>query len=123
MGEKEKNEKDAFKKAMKNEKKSLKNTCKTNDYFSTNEDDKVQNLTDLDRLCEILNLDELKELNVNIKDKSKAEAQKVFAKAVDDLNEKLEKEKLDALEKATKGSSGAEKSSASKPWSSDDLAL
>ena len=47
--EKEKNEKDAFKKAMKNEKKSLKNTCKTNDYFSTNEDDKVQNLTDLDR--------------------------------------------------------------------------
>ena len=60
---------------------------------------------------------------MNIKDKSKAEAQKVFAKAVDDLNEKLEKEKLDALEKATKGSSGAEKSSASKPWSSDDLAL
>ena len=44
--EKEKNEKDAFKKAMKNEKKSLKNTCKTNDYFSTNEDDKVQNLTE-----------------------------------------------------------------------------
>jgi len=122
--EKEKNEKDAFKKAMKNEKRSLKNSCKGHDYFSTNEDDKVQNLTDLDRLCEILSLDELKVINANMKDKSKAEAQKVFTKTVSDLNERLEKEKLEALEKATKGGSSSEKSGGSKhPWTSDDLAL
>ena len=122
--EKEKNEKDAFKKAMKNEKKTLKNACKGNDYFSTNDDEKVQNLTDLDRLCEILTLEELKVINANMKDKSKVEAQKVFTKTVADLNERLEKEKLEALEKATKGNSTAEKSGGSKhPWSSDDLAL
>jgi len=121
--EKEKIEKDAFKKAMKNEKRTLKNACKGNDYFTTNEDEKVQNLTDLDRLCEILSLDELKVTNANMKDKSKVEAQKVFLKTVADLNEKLGIERLEVLEKATKGSSTAEKSGGSKlPWSSDDLA-
>ena len=99
---KEKAEKEAFKKAMKNEKKIIKNRCKDTDYFSTNPDEKVQNLTDLDRLCEILNLDELKMLNGNMKDKSNDEAKIVFIKAVNDLNEKLEIENLEAIEKATK---------------------
>merc|ERR1712008_451719 len=60
---KEKVEEEALKKAMKNEKKIIKNRCKDTDYYSTDPDEKVQNLTDLDRLCEILNLDELKMLN------------------------------------------------------------
>merc|ERR1711935_1309747 len=99
---KEKVEKEALKKAMKNEKKIIKNRCKDTDYYSTNPDEKVQNLTDLDRLCEILNLDELKMLNGNMKDKSNEEAKIVFIKAVNDLNEKLEIENLEAIEKATK---------------------
>jgi len=120
---KEKAEKEAFKKAMKNEKKIIKNRCKDTDYFSTNPDEKVQNLTDLDRLCEILNLDELKMLNGNMKDKSNDEAKIVFIKAVNDLNEKLEIENLEAIEKATKGTSAGEKSKSSDPWSSDELSL
>merc|ERR1712110_189168 len=120
---KEKAEKEAFKKAMKNEKKIIKNRCKDTDYFSTNPDEKVQNLTDLDRLCEILNLDELKMLNGNMKDKSNDETKIVFIKAVNDLNEKLEIENLEAIEKATKGTSAGEKSKSSDPWSSDELSL
>merc|ERR1719232_364913 len=100
--DKEKVEREALKKAMKNEKKILKNTCKASDYFSTNADDKVQNLTDLDRLCEILNLEELKSLNEKMKDKSKLDCQEVFIAAVNDLNKKLEKEKYEALEGLTK---------------------
>ena len=77
-------------------------------------------MTDLDKLCEILNVDELKELNqaLQVPDKKS-----VFIKAVNNLNEKLEKEKLELLEKATKGASASEKSSATKPWTSDELAL
>merc|ERR1712238_572566 len=100
--DKEKVEKEALKKAMKNEKKIIKNRCKDTDYYSTDPDEKVQNLTDLDRLCEILNLDELKMLNGNMKDKSNEEAKIVFIKAVNDLNEKLEIENLEAIEKLTK---------------------
>ena len=120
--EKEKAEKEALKKALKNERKQFKNTCKTNDYFATSDDSRVQNLTDLDRLCEILSVGELKELNQNLKGKSKDDAQKVFSKAVSDLNEKLEREKLEVLEKAAKGASASEKSASSKPWSNDELA-
>ena len=118
--EAEKNAKDALKKALKNEKRLLKNTCKSRDYFATDEDAKVQNLTDLDRLCEILNLDELKELNESLNGTDDKKA--VFSNAVAKLNEKLEKEKLELLEKATKGATSGEKSSSAKPWSSEELA-
>lgn len=122
--EKEKNEKDAFKKAMKNEKKTLKNTCKSHDYFAaTDQDQKVQNLTDLDRLVEILTLEEMKALNTEMNGKSLEDAGKIFTKAVNTLNEKLEKEKLELVGKAAKGGSTTEKSSAAKQWSSDELSL
>ena len=119
--EKMKNERDALKKALKNERRFLKNTCKGHDYFAADQDSKVQNLTDLDKLCEILNVDELKELNKALE--AAEDKKSVFINAVQSLNEKLEKEKLEVLEKATKGASASEKTSASKPWSSDELAL
>ena len=120
--EAEKNAKDALKKALKNERRLLKNTCKSHDYFATTEEDnvKVQNLTDLDRLCEILSLDELKELNKSLSGTEDKKA--VFVNAVTNLNEKLEKEKLELVEKATKGATSGEKSSSAKPWSSEELA-
>ena len=120
--EKEKNEKEAFKKALKNERKSLRTICKNHDYFANgNDDTKVQNMTEVDRLCEILSLDELKGLNSNLSGKSKDDDQRFFIKAVDDLNSRLEKEKLELVEKATKGSSGVEKATSSKPWTSEEL--
>merc|ERR1712062_238667 len=119
--EKMKNERDALKKALKNERRFLKNTCKGHDYFAADQDSKVQNLTDLDKLCEILNVDELKELNKALE--ATEDKKSVFINAVQSLNEKLEKEKLEVLEKATKGALASEKTSASKPWSSDELAL
>ena len=116
-----KNERDALKKALKNERRFFQNTCKGHDYFATDQDSKVQNLTDLDKLCEILNVDELKELNKALE--ATEDKKSVFINAVQSLNEKLEKEKLEVLEKATKGALASEKISASKPWSSDELAL
>merc|ERR1712018_621521 len=47
--EKEKNEREALKKAIKSERKQLRNLCKDNNYFTDDADEKVQNLTDLDR--------------------------------------------------------------------------
>ena len=121
--EKEKNEREALKKAIKSERKQLRNLCKDNNYFTDDADEKVQNLTDLDRLCEILSCEELKALNSEMKGKNKDDCAKTFLKAVQELNDKLEKEKIELLEKSTKGATGGEKTATSKPWSSDDLAL
>ncbi len=123
--EKEKNEKEAYKKALKNQRKLLKTTSKNHDYFSKGDDGlRVQNLTDVDRLCEILTLEELTRLNAELRDKSADDSLRIFTKAVDDLNDRLEKEKLNMVEKATKGAAGgADKPGASRPWSSEELAL
>jgi DnaJ family protein C protein 2 len=122
--EKEKLEKDTIKKAMKKERKTVKTVAKECDYFSKEDDsDRVQNLTDLDWLCEILSLEELTTLNSQLNGKSKAEGRTVFLKTVQDLKQRLEKEKLKEVEKATKGASGNEKVSTLKSWSGDELAL
>ena len=47
--DKEKTEREVLKKAMKNERKQLRTLCKDNEYFTEDADERVQNLTDLDR--------------------------------------------------------------------------
>lgn len=121
--EKEKIEREALKKAMKNERKQLRTLCKDNEYFTEDADEKVQNLTDLDRLCEILSCEELKALNISLKGQNKIDCGKIFTKAVQDLNDRLEQEQNELLERSSKGSSGTDKASASRPWSNDELAL
>ena len=121
--EREKYERDVLKKAIKNERKQLRNLCKDKNYFTEDQDVKVQNLTDLDRLCEILSFDELKNLNIELKGKNDDEASVIFTKAVQELNDRLEQESLESASKATKGSSVGEKTSTLKKWSPDELAL
>ena len=75
------------------------------------------------RLCEILSCEDLKALNISLKGQSKVECGKIFTKTVQDLNDRLEREQNELLERSSKGSSGADKASASRPWSNDELAL
>ena len=54
--------------AMKRERKTLRNFCKENNYYVVDEDEKVRHLTELDRLCEILTVDALAQLNKDLAD-------------------------------------------------------
>jgi len=134
--EAEKKEKDIQKKALKKERRDLKNLTKEHKFFcapsetttSQTENERVHHMTELDRLCEILSAVELGALNVRLKDAEKDENSQrfVFIEAYTNLNDKLEKEKLETIEKASGGSSKGSVSTSGKGlgnWSDDELAL
>jgi len=134
--EAEKKEKDIQKKALKKERRELKNLTKEHNFFCAAseaadlqiEDEKVRHMTELDRLCEILSAVELGALNGRLKDAEKDQNSQrlVFIEAYTDLNDKLEKEKLETIEKASSGSSKGSGSTSAKglgDWSSDEIAL
>ena len=134
--EAEKREKDAQKKALKKERRELRNMCKEHDFYclqgttagDSQVDERVHHMTELDKLCEILAAVELEALNSRLKAASDKESGRIaFREAFNELNVKLEKEKMEAIEKAHSGSSsGSGQHSATKgkgDWSTDELGL
>jgi DnaJ family protein C protein 2 len=97
--EKEKVEKVAMKRKLKNERRSLRTNSKECNYYSQQDDgsEHVQNLVDVDRLCEYLSCENLAALNEELSGKSKDEGRPLFLKAVLELNQRLEQESLSWL--------------------------
>lgn len=124
--EKERVEKEVAKKAVKKERKQLRALCKDQDYFAQSDKDRVRNMTDLDRLCEILSVDELVKLNRDLAAEGSSAASaagQVFRQSVQKLNDQMEQEKLKLVERAAKGGSSSDKSDLTKTWSPDELSL
>jgi len=130
-----KKEKEIQKKALKKEKRELRTLTKEHNFFCTEadvksqscEEEKVLHMTELDRLCEILSSIELESLNSKLKSsKDSSSARLVFIDAFTSLNAKLEKEKLETVEKASGGSSkgaGTTSGKGAGDWSNDELSL
>ena len=111
----------------------MKTLTKEHNFFCAtsqedDEDEKVLHMTELDKLCEILSAIELEAINSKLKTVVNDEdaARLVFIEAYNDLNAKLEKEKLKTIEQASGGSSKGSVGSSGKgtgDWSNDELAL
>lgn len=130
--DKERKDREAQKRLLKNERKNLRSVCKENDFFvqvgcgQEEEQQRVLHLTELDKLCEILSAVELRKLNESLGGASGTGAKRdVFVAAVSHLNEKLEREKLQALETVAQKNdrSGGSNSSSKNDWSPDELTL
>ena len=93
--EAEKKEKEAHKKALKKEKAKLRTLAKENNYYADDESRKLNNMTELERLLETLDLNDMKKLNEDLS-KNKDGAS-VFNDKLLEVDRKLEKEKLDGL--------------------------
>ena len=89
----------------------------------------MHHMTELDKLCEILAAVQLEALNTRLKeaDKEHTSARSIFIEAFEELNARLEKEKMEAMERvsggATGASNGASSSKGKGDWSNDELAL
>ncbi|XP_019865147.2 dnaJ homolog subfamily C member 2 [Aethina tumida] len=90
-------EREVLKKALKKERKLLRDTCKANNYYVENGQDNLSNITAVESICESYSLAELEELNKAIKNNGKS----AFVKAIKDMESKREKEIQEQLE-ATK---------------------
>lgn len=119
--EKEKKEKEEAKKLIKGERKKLRTIAKDNNYFTSDETEKVTNLAEVEKVCEIYSYDQLKKL-VSDLEKNPSEAKRVFLTAINKFNEKLEEERLEAAAMTNKGGEGS-RSKASADWSTEELQL
>ncbi len=116
-----KKEKEAQKKNLKQRRKALRNLCKERDFFSEGEEEKIRHMGELDKLCEVLDAEQLGALH----DELQKEGRAAMVRSIDEMNKKLDKEKFDMMEKSAKGAGATgDKSGSSGPaWSGDELAL
>lgn len=89
-------EREVLKKALKKERKLLRDACKANSYFTDDTDKNFYYITTIEAMCETLSIEALEELNKNIKNNGKV----AFLKAIQDHEKKLEKERQAVLNAA-----------------------
>ncbi|XP_064105361.1 dnaJ homolog subfamily C member 2-like [Macrobrachium nipponense] len=122
----EKKEREALKKAFKKERKNLRTMCKDHNYYTTDEDEKVQLMTDVELLCEALELTRIEELNKELSSagKDKVKGKDVLMKGIDEVKNRIKREREQGAAAANKGGSGSGgDGSSSKPWNQEDLQL
>lgn len=128
--EKERREKENLRRQLKKERKALETTCTEDGHYATNTQERVLRLQQLDRLCQLLALDELQQLNQAMEAAADADRRKkVFLEKAKALEERLEREKAEQVGGTqggrSQGGGAMDKgsSSASSSWSPDDVQL
>lgn len=86
-------EREVQKRALKKERKTLRDTCKTNNYYAQSEDENLAHIQAVDKLCEALSLTELEELNRDLV----SNGQVVFVKAMKEYEARVEKEQKETV--------------------------
>lgn len=89
-------EREAQKKAIKKERKTLRDICKSNNYYADSNEQSLAHMTAVEAICERLSLNELEELNRNIKNIGKS----AFLKALKENEVREEQERLAVLDAA-----------------------
>lgn len=85
-------EKEIQKRALKKERKALRDFAKGNDYFVTDGNDKIRNIENVEKLCEALKLMELQDLNKKIQ-MNPSDGQKIFFETVEVMEKQLDEER------------------------------
>ncbi|KAG5876008.1 hypothetical protein JTB14_002177 [Gonioctena quinquepunctata] len=116
-------EREVQRKALKKERKILRDICKANDYFAESSDQNLAHLTGIESMCERLSLNELEDLNKNLKNNGKA----AFLKALKENKASEEKERIDMLD-AMKQKNNENKTNsavvlAAPEWNEDNIQL
>ncbi|TRZ01778.1 hypothetical protein DNTS_025602 [Danionella cerebrum] len=123
-----KKEKEVLKKLMKKERQRLRNTCKSQSYYSENEADTVRMMEEVEKLCDRLELSSLQTLNEALTSGNKEESKAALAKQVEEVNVQIQRERAEELRaqqnRAAEQSGGGGASGASgRGWNQEDLAL
>lgn len=82
-------EKEALKRALKKERKLFRDTVKSNDYYSTEDKEKIRHMEGVDKICEVFKLLELQELNKVLPEGGRD----TYLKALEETERKLEEER------------------------------
>jgi len=89
--EAEKKEKEEMKKALKMERKKLRNIAKEENYFCSDEDVKLSNVLEIEKMCEMYSQMQLKELVDKLDKDNREGAKEVFLEELNKINPELAK--------------------------------
>nr|XP_039265501.1 dnaJ homolog subfamily C member 2-like [Styela clava] len=116
--------KEKEKKAMKKEKQKLDNFCKERNYFQESEAEKLKMIDQLSHLMISISLVEIIELNKDVtSSKDNKEAGDKIKSKLNDFQKKLDAEKQQHLEAASKKKSGEQKTNSKDDWVYEDVQL
>lgn len=91
-------ERETQKKALKKERKIFRDICKMNNYFCENHEENLTHMTTIEKICEIMKLEELEQLNNDLK----VNGRLIFVKAMEEIDKKLEEERIALIESQKK---------------------
>lgn len=124
---KEKRQRENAKKETKKTIKAVEEIFRTNEYFVSNQKDKIKHIEELDKLIRMLSLVEIKEFKTQIEQSGDFQTrQNLFLKRVAKMNEILEEEKRQSLSKSS-STSTTNNQNGSTPkipsWTEDEIKL
>ncbi|CAG2176414.1 unnamed protein product [Oppiella nova] len=120
----EKKQKEFVKKQIRKERKLLETMFETYDYFAKNESKRIDNLKEFDKIIKIYSLEELQTFREEFSRLESEDSKRdFFLKKIDDLNSKLDSERI-GLSSANNSTNGQTNNiSSKKNWSYDDIQL
>lgn len=121
----EKKQREQLKKETKKNVKVVEEIFKENDYFVSNQRDKIKHIEELDKLMKMLSLDEIKGFKEKIENSSEFNyRQEIFLEQINEMNQKIEEEKKQTLMKSTtNGQPNSDNKSKSVNWTEDEIKL
>jgi len=90
-------EKEIQKRALKKERKALRDFAKTREYFVSENSDKIKNIENVEKLCEAFKIMELQELNKKLL-ANPSEGFRLFTEAVEVMDKQQDKERLNGMQ-------------------------
>merc|ERR1712029_991557 len=90
-------------------------------YFTSDETEKVSNMAEVEKICEVYSYEQIKELNSKLETNS-SEAKDIFLAALKKFNDKLEEERMEAAQMTSKSTEGG-KSKSNVEWNTEELQL
>jgi len=121
----EKKEREATKKVFKKERKSLRGHCKNHEYYTSDQDERVQLMTDVEYLCEVLAITRIEELNQNLEKAGEdiKQGHNILMEEINTVKSRIAKEKDETAKSASSGTASKEVGSKKRAWCEEDLQL
>jgi len=117
----EKKEKDEMKRLLKIERKKLRTFAKEQNYFIVDPDEKLTHLAEVEKMCELYNCEQLRNLVERLEDDME-QAREVFIREMNKLNNKMEEDRIEEAQMTGK-TAGEAKSKTGAEWGTEELQL
>lgn len=120
----ERKQKEAAKKKIRQEIKQVENIFKEKNYYTDDPTTRIEYMQELDKLCKIYSIDKLVVFRQTLQSFNSDDKRKnYFLSQVDELNKKLESERIETSNPVTATASATNSTSSKKVWSYDDIQL